>query len=198
MKDKIIATATETFVKLGVRSVTMDDIAQQMGISKKTIYKYFKNKEALITETAQVAHSEIHQVIADVCSRNLNPIAEMFEVRRIFKGFFLGADTSPVFQLKKYYPGIYESIILRERETYHSYTRQNIERGIAAGYYREDLEIEHTIQFYYTLIFNLHETDISQTQIQELERSVLIYHLRAISTTKGLKELDHQLSIENP
>lgn len=198
MKNKIIATATETFVKLGVRSVTMDDIAQQMGISKKTIYKYFTKKEALITETAQVAHAEIRQVIAEVLGRNLNPIAEMFEVRRIFKGFFLGADISPVFQLKKYYPEIYESIILRERETYYTYTRMNIERGISAGYYREDLEIENTIQFYYTLLYSLHETDMSQTRIRELERSVLIYHLRAISTPKGIKELDHQLSIENP
>lgn len=198
MKDKIIATATETFVKLGVRSVTMDDIAQQMGISKKTIYKYFKNKEALITEVAQVAHSEIRQVISDVLSKNLNPVAEMFEVRRIFKGFFLGADISPVFQLKKYYPEIYEDIILRERDTYYSYTRENIERGIASGYYREDLEIENVIQFYYTLIYNTHESDIPQTQIRDLERSVLIYHLRAICTTKGFKELDRQLTIENP
>src|SRR5690606_7164698 len=172
--------------------------AQQMGISKKTIYKYFKNKEALITEVAQVAHLEIREVISDVLSQNLNPIAEMFEVRRIFKGFFLGADISPVFQLKKYYPEIYESIILRERETYYSYTRENILRGIAGGYYREDLEIENAVQFYYTLIYSLHESDISQTQLRDLERSVLIYHLRAISTPEGIKELDRQLTIENP
>lgn len=198
MKNKIITTATETFVKLGVRSVTMDDIAQQMGISKKTIYKYFTNKEALIVETAQRAHQEIRQVISGVLLQRLNPIAEMFEVRRIFKGFFLGADISPVFQLKKYYPEIYDSIILRERETYYTYTRMNIDRGIAEGFYRHDLEVETTINFYYTLLYNLHDTDMSQLRVRELERSVLIYHLRAISTPKGLEELAHQLSIENP
>ena len=68
MKDKIIKRATDMFLKLGFKSVTMDDIACEMCISKKTIYKYFGNKEMLIEEGTEV----IHQKINDLMERILN------------------------------------------------------------------------------------------------------------------------------
>ena len=71
MKDKIIAKASNLFIKLGFKSITMDDIACEMCISKKTIYKYFCNKELLIEECTATIHQEIHLVIEDIVSKNL-------------------------------------------------------------------------------------------------------------------------------
>ena len=103
MKDKIITKAKDMFLKLGFKSITMDDIAGEMCISKKTIYKYFANKELLIEESVHVIHQEVHKIIDDVISRNYNAIEENFEIRRMFDDMFKSSETSPIYQLKKHF-----------------------------------------------------------------------------------------------
>ena len=116
MKDKIIHKATELFFKLGFKSVTMDDIANEMCISKKTIYKFFANKELLIAEGTNLLHNKIHNGIEEIVVMNLNAIEENFVIRKMFAEMFKIAETSPLFQLKKHYPEIYTTVIEREIE----------------------------------------------------------------------------------
>jgi len=82
MKDKIIKKATDMFLKLGFKSVTMDDIASEMCISKKTIYKYFSNKEKLIEEGTEVVHQKIHLLMDNIVAQNHNAIVENFQNQR--------------------------------------------------------------------------------------------------------------------
>lgn len=194
MENKIIAKATEMFLKLGFKSVTMDDIAGQMGISKKTIYKYFINKEVLIEQATEIMHKKLHQKIEAIMAQGFNPIQENFEIRKMFKGMFQSADTSPLYQLKKHYPAIHEKMMCQELHDCHLFLKQNIERGIALGLYRKDMDIENAIKFYYTLIFHINENTISEKETQELELAVLEYHTRAIATEKGVQELERNLS----
>ncbi len=197
MKEKIMAKATEMFLKLGFKSITMDDIANEMCISKKTIYKYFVNKEVLIAEATEAVHQTVHRVIESVVEKNLNPIEENFEIRKIFKGLFQTADTSPLYQLKKHYPEIFHTVITREKEECFYYMRHNLERGIELGYYRKDLQVDAVMRFYYTLIFDINENVALEKEAQKLEEAALIYHTRAIGTTKGITELENQLSINS-
>jgi AcrR family transcriptional regulator len=78
MKEKIIAKATQLFLKLGFKSVTMDDIANEMCISKKTIYKYFCNKELLIAETTDAITHTIYSTIDEIVAKKHNAIKENF------------------------------------------------------------------------------------------------------------------------
>ena len=73
------------FLKLGFKSVTMDDIACEMCISKKTIYKYFSNKESLIEEGTEIIHQNIHNTINGIISKNYNAIEENFEIVKMMK-----------------------------------------------------------------------------------------------------------------
>ena len=115
MKEKIIAKASEMFIKLGFKSITMDDIAGEMCISKKTIYKYFCNKELLIEESTKLLHKEVHENIESIVQQNYNAIEESFKIRNKFTEMFQStADTSPIFQLKKHYPEIYENLMIKE------------------------------------------------------------------------------------
>lgn len=193
MKDKIISKATELFLKLGFKSVTMDDIACEMCISKKTIYKYFCNKELLIEEGTKVVHEKIHQIISTIIDNNFNAIEENFEIRKMFKNMFQISDTSPIYQLKKHYPEIYEKMMSREIDECNSVFRQNIEKGIRQGLYRADINIENCIRFYYTLIFSINENIQSENEVLQLELQALEYHTRALSTQKGIIELEKQL-----
>ena len=71
--------------------------------------------------------------------------------------------------------------------------KQNIEKGIIQGYYREEINIESFIRFYYTIIFNINETTISEKEAQKLELEALEYHTRAMATPKGIIELEKHL-----
>jgi AcrR family transcriptional regulator len=193
MKEKIISKASDMFLKLGFKSITMDDIAGEMCISKKTIYKYFCNKEILIEESTAAIHKEIHEIIDTIIKQNHNAIEENFEIRKMFKEMFKSSDTSPIYQLKKHYPEIYEKVMLREINDCNSAFEQNIKKGIQQGLYREKINIESYIQFYYQLVFNIKANIVSEKEGQKIELEILEYHTRAMATSKGLIELEKHL-----
>lgn len=196
MKDKIIARACDLFLKLGFKSVTMDDIAGEMCISKKTIYKYFANKELLIEQSTNKVHAEVNEAILGIVAQNHNAIAENFEIRKKFKEMFKALDTSPLYQLKKHYPDIYQTVMQKELEQCRYYFRANIEKGIAQGLYRPNLDIDTYVKFYHTLIFSINENTASEKEALRLELQAFEYHTRAMATLGGLIELEKQL--QNP
>jgi len=193
MKDKIILKATELFLKLGFKSVTMDDIACEMCISKKTIYKFFCNKEILIAESTEMVHKTIHESIDTIAAKNYNAIKENFEIKKMFKEMFKSGEASPAHQLKKHYPEIYDKVMSREINECNTVFKQNIEKGIQQGLYRENLDIDIYVKFYYNLIFSIHGMTSSEKESQKLELEALEYHTRAIATPSGIIELEKQL-----
>jgi AcrR family transcriptional regulator len=193
MKEKIISKASDMFLKLGFKSITMDDIAGEMCISKKTIYKYFCNKELLIEESTEAIHKEIHEIIDAIIKQDHNAIEENFEIRKMFKEMFKSSDTSPIYQLKKHYPEIYEKVMLREINECNSAFEQNIKKGIQQGLYRENINIDSYIQFYYQLVFSIKANIVSEKEGQKIELEILEYHTRAMATPKGLIELEKHL-----
>ena len=193
MKEKIISKAKEMFLKLGFKSITMDDIAGEMCISKKTIYKYFANKELLIEESVQVIHNEINNIIDTITSQDFNAIEENFEIRRMFENMFKSTDTSPVYQLKKHYPEVYQKVLSNQVEMCESCFRKNIEKGIAQGLYRDNLNVDAYVKFYYMLIFSINENIRSEREAIALEMHALEYHTRAMATPNGIAELEKNL-----
>lgn len=197
MKEKIITKASELFLKLGFKSITMDDIAGEMCISKKTIYKYFCNKELLVEESTESIHKAVHETINSIVQMNHNAIVENFKIREMFSEMFKSSvDTSPIYQLKKHYPDIYEKVMLREINECSMWFRNNILKGIENGLYREDVDIDTYVKFYYTLIFSINENTSSEKEVQKLELNALEYHTRAMATPAGIIELQKQL--QNP
>lgn len=194
MKNKIIEKAADLFLKLGFKSITMDDIANDMSISKKTIYKFFSTKEVLIEEAVEKVHNDINVTIHEIFQRKYNAIEENFEIRRTFKELFKSYETSPVYQLKKHYPDIYEKIYKRQIEECKVWFVNNIEKGISEGVYRSELDVEACANFYYFLIFQINEFCVLESDASALELKALEYHTRAIATNEGIKELEKQLS----
>ena len=196
MKDKIINKAKEMFLRLGFKSITMDDIACEMCISKKTIYKYFSNKDILIEESIQAVHKEIRATLNKIAEENFNAIEENFEVKRMFREMFKSAESSPIYQLKKHYPEIYDKVLSMQVSVCEDCFRQNITKGIREGLYRENLDIDNYVKFYYTLIFNINENTMLEKDAHELEVKALEYHIRAMATLAGIIELENHL--KNP
>jgi AcrR family transcriptional regulator len=197
MREKIINRAKEMFLKLGFKSITMDDIACDMCISKKTIYKYFSNKELLIEESTQLVHQEVRETIDTIVAKNFNAIEENFQIRRMFKEMFKYSETSPVYQLKRHYPEVYQKVVGYQIEICEGCFRDNILKGISEGLYRENIDVENYVKFYYTLIFSISENTALERDANNLEHIALEYHIRAMATSAGIIELEKQLQIIN-
>jgi len=198
MKETILNKAGYIFLKLGFKSVTMDDIAHELGISKKTIYKYFKNKADLVDETTVYMHEKMHKEALKIYDLGYNAIKESFEVNKVFEGFMQNLDNSPIYQLQKYYPETYNKIMSHEFCLFKDCALGNIKKGINEGLYREEIIIDQVTKFYFSLIMSVHDSNLytySKNTINKLELNVLEYHIRAIATEKGIKVLEEQLEL---
>ncbi|MEM7379944.1 MAG: TetR/AcrR family transcriptional regulator [Bacteroidota bacterium] len=193
MKEKILDTATALFIDLGFKSVTMDDLANKMGISKKTIYTHYENKNKLVEESTKHLFYTISKGIEEICSLAKNPIAELYDIKKFAMMHLKNEKSSPQYQLQKYYPKIYETISKMEFEVMQESVMDNLSRGIAQGIYRENLDIDFVSRIYYKGVTSIKDQKLfplDKFPVITLMDDYLEYHLRGIVTPKGRKILN--------
>ena len=193
LKEKILKKAEELFLTFGFKSVTMDDIANKMGISKKTIYTHFKNKTQLVKETTLKVFESISEGIDCICSLNKNPIEEIFEIKTLILEQLKGEKTSPQFQLQKYYPEIHNTIKKKQFDIMQDCVINNITKGVLQGLYRPEINIEFVSRIYFLGMTGIKDEDLFPSEIfskKQLMENYLEYHLRGIVTEKGLTKLN--------
>jgi len=196
MREKILDIAGNMFLNYGFKSVTMDDIANEMGISKKTIYKYFQNKVELVDASTFVVQKTIDTAIGEITALNLNAIEENFAIKKVFQNMFKKAKTSPMFQLKKYYPETFTKLMEHEICSFSDCVMTNLENGIDQKLYRDNIDKETIMNFYFLLIFGSHESDSFSKKTDDIiktEMQILEYHTRAIATMYGISILEQEL-----
>ena len=148
IKQEILKTATNAFVKKGIRSVSVDDICDDLRISKKTFYSYYRQKEALVMavmETFTTLHQEYHCMLQN--QEFTNVIDEILRMKTLIKNGKEEKKHERFFNdLIKYYPSIYNTFSVEKRQ----YTEQmfliQIEKGIAQGVFREDIHVQFMAQ----------------------------------------------------
>lgn len=180
------------FLNLGFKSVTMDDIAHEMAISKKTIYAHFDTKTKLVQAVTNHLFESIDKGINEIRAKRMNPIEEIYEIKSYSMKFLKDEKTSPQFQLQKYYPKIYQSISSRQYELVQCCVIENLERGITTGHYRSNIPISFISRIHFTGMMGLKDKDLFPTEEysnHKLMEYFVEYHIRAISTEKGLKTL---------
>ncbi|MBT8307858.1 MAG: TetR/AcrR family transcriptional regulator [Maribacter sp.] len=193
MKEKILHKATDMFLNLGFKSVTMDDLAHELGISKKTIYTHFANKTKLVEECTRHLFCSISEGIDHICSLHKNPIEELYEIKRFALLHLKNEKASPQYQLQKYYPRIYESIKKQQFELMQDCVLVNLKKGIAIGIYRDNLNIDFVSRIYFsgiTSIKDQHLFPVTKFPIVSLMDEYIEYHLRGIITLKGRQILN--------
>ena len=121
------------FLTLGVKSVTMDEIATSLGISKKTIYTHFPTKTELVDATANFVFQNISSGIEQIKEEGKDPIEELFAIMDFACVHLRNEKSSPQYQLQKYYPKIYFSIREKQQKVLEELTRHNLKNGIQKG-----------------------------------------------------------------
>ena len=193
MKQKILHTASDLFLNLGFKSVTMDDLAMQLGISKKTIYQHFENKTKLVEAVTFHLFDTICIGIDHICETASNPIEELYHIKRFVMQHLKDEKSSPQYQLRKYYPKIYDVLKWKQFDVMHENIMENLRQGIAQGIFREGLNVDFVARMYFNGMTGIKDPELFPTgkfNMNHLMENYLEYHLRAISTEKGLQILE--------
>ena len=193
MREKIIHKASELFLNLGFKSVTMDDIANELGISKKTIYVHFSNKTKLVEAVTFHLFDTICNGIDHICDTAPNPIEELYSIKMFVMQNLKNEKTSPQYQLKKYYPLIYEQLRDKQFEKMHGSVEESLQQGIDTGVFRDTIDVDFISRMYFTGMTGIKDNLFfppEHYQMEYLMESYLEYHLRAIVTEKGFKILN--------
>lgn len=196
MKEKILHNATEMFLNLGFKSVTMDDIAKNAGISKKTIYAHFSNKTDLVGAVTDLLFETVCVGIDLIHEQQQNPIIELFEIKKFVLGHLKDEKSSPQYQLQKYYPKIYTTLKQKQFEEMQELIKENLDKGIHQGLYRNSVDIDFIARIYFHGMIGIKDKDLFPLQnysMNTLMNYYLEYHLRGICTQKGIQELENQL-----
>ena len=199
MKEKILLNAADLFLSYGFKSVTMDDIANKIGVSKKTIYQHFDNKINLVEETTMYMFSVISTGIDQICALKKNPIEEIYDIKNFVMEHLKGEKSSPQYQLQKYYPRIFITLKKKQFEVMQDCVKENLDRGINQKLYRETINIDFIARIYFNTMLALKDKDLfplNQFSMNMLMENYIEYHLRGICTTKGL-ELLNQITNSN-
>lgn len=196
LKERIKQEATVLFVKYGVRSVSMDDIAAQLGASKKTLYHWYKDKNELIEHVLEGIIC-VNQGSCKCCvSESENAVHEGILSLKMIQEMFRTMNSGILFDLKKYHPTAFRIFVRHKNEFIYNMVKQNLERGIREELYRSDLQVDilarcrvETI----TMLFDPEIQESTQQPLMDVQREVMIHFLFGIVNPKGYKLLTKYL-----
>lgn len=193
MREKILLGATDLFLNFGFKSVTMDDIANNLGISKKTIYQYFDTKTKLVEATTMYLFDSISCGIDRICQLEQNPIEEIYSIKEFVKEHLKDEKSSPQYQLQKYYPSIFKTLKNKQYDVMQTCVTNNLNRGIEHGLYRTSMNVDFISRIYFNTMLALKDKDLfplEKFSMNMLMENYIEYHLRGICTNKGLESLN--------
>ncbi|WP_271782762.1 TetR/AcrR family transcriptional regulator [Aquimarina algiphila] len=188
MKEKIIEKANDLFLNLGFKSVTMDDLASEMGISKKTIYTHFQNKTKLVEATTHHLFCTISNGIDDILNENFDPIEELYAIKAFVMHHLKNEKAAPLYQLEKYYPKIHKGLKAKQFEVFKECVVDNLKRGIETGVFRKNIDIEFISRIYFIGTNGIKDKVMFPDQlfpVTQLMDNYLEYHILGITTEKG-------------
>jgi AcrR family transcriptional regulator len=171
----------------------MDEIAQHIRISKKTIYAHFSNKESLVEEAALSRFNYVMKSFHTISKQAKDPIIELYQLKKEALNHISSEQNSPQYQLQKYYPALYAKIKKKEFEILSGSFSNSLRKGIETGLFRSNINVDFITRIYFNGIKGV--TDINlfpleHYKIDELLLNFSEYHLRAICTALGIEKLE--------
>ncbi len=196
-KDKdIIRKVAQLYKKYGIKSITMDDVARELGISKKTLYEHFSDKLHLVNAVIdqEILFNDLR--LQKQKSNSENALQEVFQIFHFHLQMLKEYNPSLEFDLKKYYPESYFRLKRIKREKILKTTRNNLIKGKREGFYRKELNEEIITKLNVLRIEGLYESDLfnhEELYSHEFSKEMFLYHLYGILTPMGIEYLNKNI-----
>jgi AcrR family transcriptional regulator len=201
-RQRIEDQARELFMRFGIRSVSMDDIAGAVGMSKKTIYASFADKDALVEAVIGRHLSESEQKISELIRESANAVEEILMTMRLFETQFRNLNPIVLHDLRKFHPAAYRLIEEHKRKFVLQTMRANMERGIREGLFRNDMDVEIMARFQLESMMLAFDTQLFPTDhfnLGDVSREIHRYYLFGMCTPYGqTMVLNHQMNKDLP
>lgn len=198
-KKEILEQAMKLFMRLGIKSMTMDDVATHLRVSKKTLYEHFKDKNDLVEQVVAAVCKHHSSSIDAICAKWLNAIDENHEITKFIVAQIGGVHPSVQFDLQKYHPKAWETLEHSEQNDVHRCVTSNLRKGIKEGLYRDDLDVEVITRLYLARMDTTWDGRVfppEQFNITDVLWKHFEYHIRGIASRKGVDYLDKKVKKE--
>ncbi|MBK3519774.1 TetR/AcrR family transcriptional regulator [Carboxylicivirga marina] len=198
---EITKNALKLFCQYGIKSVSMDDIAREQGMSKKTLYQFINDKNDLVEAALQVASDQDCKVMVVFKRNDLNAIEQFFEFKTIMEPHIGQYQPTIMFDLKKYYPNVLQEFQSKQKDVVIEAYSSNIIQGKKEGNYHDDVDesiIARLLFAHHIFTFDDSNGLFSSNDLRNMElfSEIFKYHFRGICTPKGLEEVE-RLFCEN-
>ena len=187
---KILSAAIELFGQYGFKTITMDDIARRAGISKKTLYQHFANKDEVVKETVIWYKNHLDNQCRALMSDTENAIEAMVRIKSMMDQSYKQTNPMAIMELQRYYPEGYqafrESLISQDVEA----VKRNLQQGISEGLYRDNLNVELVARFHIETALLLMQPNLMVNEREDLKAvnyEITELFLYGIMTPKGEK-----------
>jgi AcrR family transcriptional regulator len=194
--QNILEKVGELYNKFGIKSVTMDDVARELGISKKTLYQYVENKNELVAKVLDHLLHEKDCSFKEISKKDQNAIEELLEVGVHIMKSFRDYNPSTEYDLKKYYPDLFTKLHQVRRDRMHESILKNIQKGKKEGLFRTNMNDEIIAKIQTSRFIHMSTDDLFSPEEMLKPQNVLelfIYHIRGVANEKGLKVLEKTL-----
>jgi len=187
-KSDIILKVCNLYKRFGIKSITMDDAARHLGISKKTLYQNFSDKTELVKETVIQEFKLKEDSFAILSQGDLNAIEELLVYYKIQIRMILDYKPNFVYDLKKYYPSIYDNYVSVKRERIINSVEKNLKKGIDEGYFRPELDVSIISRLTLMRIEGIIHSGLftpDEIMSPDVFTEIFSYHVYGIVTDKG-------------
>ena len=187
---EMIPQLISVFMTYGIKSMTMDDIARQLRISKKTLYQYVSDKRELVMRCMEHDCVQNEHGVREIVSRGLNAVEENFEISKHVLKQLREIHPSIFYDLEKYYPEAWAMLHESKDSLTAEVIRANLNKGIKEGFFRDDIDIEIHTRLWITrmnVIFDPQLFPIQEFSIPEVYEQMFIHQIRGIANQKGIE-----------
>jgi AcrR family transcriptional regulator len=190
IKNKILLQVAELYLKYGIRSVSMDDLAHELGISKKTIYQYFEDKDDFVNQVTTMLLEERMQEYRHNSEIACNAIEELYTMSRLLRKHFREINPALMYDVQKYHPKAWELFLKHENEVVYDSIMDNLESGIKEGYFRPEIDakvlarirVEQIHVSFDERLFPKDQFDFTEVQVQ-----LFSHYVHGLLTESGLE-----------
>ncbi|MBK7850876.1 MAG: TetR/AcrR family transcriptional regulator [Bacteroidetes bacterium] len=199
-EDRILDTSKELFFRHGIKSITMDDIAHKLGMSKKTIYQYYADKNAILSSLMiSELKSQIREM-QEIRKNSENSIDEMLQSMSCMSKNFSKMNPTLFYDLQKYHSSAWGHFKNFKEKELTGFVEENLRRGIKSELYRKDLKVKTLARLRLEEVelgFNTEAFPHEQFNISEVQVALLEHFLYGVVTLKGYKLINKYRKIQD-
>jgi AcrR family transcriptional regulator len=190
IKDKILKGAEELFMRFGVRSISMDEIARHLGVSKKTLYQQFTDKDDLVLGVVNNHLQCDHEVFVQMRNSASNAVEEMAKISRHMRHQLENINPALLFDLQKFHSKAWAVWLKFKNDVIRESIIRNLRQGVAEGYFREDINPEILASMRIELIQLAFDPTIfprEKFSLPEIQMAIFDHFVFGVVTEKGRK-----------